>query len=109
MKKLILLFAILGTSCGSVKYYNSPISPRTEIVELTTDKNTNFVNANEWMVEVFNNAESVIQFSDKEAGIVKGKYIVFSGSQGRVVHYGYGITNTVGRLTRPFCYNHCKG
>jgi hypothetical protein len=28
------------------------------------------------MVETFNNAESVIQFSDKENGIVTGKYIM---------------------------------
>ncbi len=27
------------------------------------------------MVENFNNSESVIQFSDKKAGIIKGKYL----------------------------------
>jgi hypothetical protein len=31
------------------------------------------------MVATFNNAESVIQFTDKEAGIVKGKYIMKKG------------------------------
>ena len=39
----------------------------------------NFVRANEWMVETFNNAESVIQFTDKEAGIVEGRYVMQEG------------------------------
>jgi hypothetical protein len=28
-----------------------------------------------WFVDAFNNANSVIQFSDKESGVIKGKYI----------------------------------
>ncbi|TYP99016.1 hypothetical protein C7447_102334 [Tenacibaculum adriaticum] len=31
------------------------------------------------MVEAFGNAESVIQFVDKEAGIIKGKYMMYPG------------------------------
>jgi hypothetical protein len=82
MKKLLLIiivsFATL-TSCAigatSVKYLDSPPSKTKSIVN-TLDANSNYIKANEWMVETFNNAESVIQFTDKEAGIVKGKYIM---------------------------------
>ena len=45
-----------------------------------TSKDELFVRSNTWMVENFNNAESVIQFSDKEAGIVAGKYTFFTKS-----------------------------
>ena len=98
MKKLLLLFIAGGflTSCKPVQHLSAAIHPKTVEIELKTAKDVNYVNANEWMVEAFNNAESVIQFTDKEAGIVKGKYTVFSGNSGRLVHYGYGITNTVG-------------
>ncbi len=33
-----------------------------------------FVIANSWAVDTFVSAESVIEFSDKEAGMIKGKY-----------------------------------
>lgn len=36
-----------------------------------------FLKANTWMVETFNNAESVIQHSDKEAGAIIGKYLMY--------------------------------
>lgn len=39
-------------------------------------KNDLYVIANKWMVEKFNNAKSVVQFSDKEAGVVTGKYLI---------------------------------
>ena len=98
MKKILLIALLaLSASCGSVQYLKSPILPQQKAVMLETSKDVNFVNANEWMVETFNNAESVIQYSDKEAGIVKGKYSIFSASAGRTTYYGYGITNTVGK------------
>jgi hypothetical protein len=33
-----------------------------------------YIKVNVWFVDTFNNAESVIQFSDKNAGIIKGRY-----------------------------------
>lgn len=36
-----------------------------------------FVEANLWMIDIFNDAESVIQYSDKEAGVLKGRYVWF--------------------------------
>lgn len=50
----------------------------------STDKNTLYVRANNWMVDAFKNAESVIQFSDKESGSISGRYFlatVYHGEQ----------------------------
>lgn len=38
------------------------------------NKDELYTSANIWFVDIFNNAESVIQFSDKEAGKIAGKY-----------------------------------
>lgn len=35
-----------------------------------------FVKANDWMVDSFQNADSVIQFTDKESGSVSGRYLL---------------------------------
>lgn len=76
MKKyLLLLLGITIISCGAIPQVSGP-PPINKLVETNLNKDDNYVRANEWMVEAFNNAESVIQFSDKENGIVKGKYIL---------------------------------
>lgn len=77
---LILVFTFF--SCVSVKTLTYEGEPLTETIELNSSKNSNYVKANEWMVETFGNAESVIQFVDKEAGIIKGKYMMYQGQTG---------------------------
>jgi len=47
-----------------------------KIVQLEASKNELYIRANKWMVTNFNNAKSVIQFSDKEGGVVTGKYLM---------------------------------
>jgi len=76
----VLLFfsAILLHSCVSIKYQTPPPQISANF-ENEIDKNANYVLANEWLVETFNNAESVIQFADKESGLVKGKYVLRAG------------------------------
>lgn len=85
MKRLSILLAVVIVSMvlkscavGKTRTVNSP-PPMSSDVMNTHDKNTNFIKANEWMVENFNNALSVIQFTDKEAGIIKGKYLMKAG------------------------------
>jgi len=80
MKNLVvvLVLAITVSSCVSTAIVKSP-EAMSSIVLTEDDKDTNFIKANEWMVENFNNAESVIQFTDKEAGIIKGKYLMKAG------------------------------
>ena len=79
MKNIVLIFVVILissftlVSCAMKKYVNSP-PPKSKNIITKTNKNSNYIKANEWMINTFSNAESVIQFSDKEAGIIKGKY-----------------------------------
>ena len=76
---VLFVILILFMSCFASRIQIP--SPETEIknVETKSNKNSNFIKANEWMVQSFNDAKSVIQFKDKEAGIVKGKYLMKTG------------------------------
>ena len=81
MKKLISLILLTTMfSCGVSSKIIDTSPPVTKTILLKSNKNTNFVKANEWMVKEFFSAESVIQYTDKEAGIIKGKYAMFGGS-----------------------------
>lgn len=75
MKKILLLFLCVSiTSCGGYKTTTVSVPETSHQFEVDGQKNDLYVKANQWMVENFNNAKSVIQFSDKEAGIVSGRY-----------------------------------
>lgn len=67
-------------SCASIKPLSTPDAVNANISNSKTSAE-NYILANEWMVETFNNAESVIQFSDKDQGIVKGKYFLAKTTQ----------------------------
>lgn len=77
---MILLFlgTLIISSCVSVQTLTSPENV-VKTITVDSNHNSNYVKANEWMVNTFNDAESVIQFSDKEAGVVKGKYVMQAG------------------------------
>lgn len=74
MKKFILVLSIIIISCAPI--LDVKIQSVQKVVETTGSKNDLFVKANQWMVKTFNNAESVIQFSDKESGTITGKYML---------------------------------
>jgi hypothetical protein len=76
--RLTILLLITSTSCGGM-LTTTILYPeqKSKIVNIeNTNKSNLFVRANNWMVETFNDAESVIQFADKENGIVTGKYLM---------------------------------
>lgn len=79
MKKiLVLIFVIAISSC--VIHRTSPIDTNLRTYEKVIDlpeksKEDIFVLSNKWMVETFNSAQSVIEYSDKEAGTIMGKYV----------------------------------
>jgi hypothetical protein len=81
VKRLSFLILLITTFTSCVSSRTAITSPEaaTKNVDTQSDKNSNFIKANEWMVQTFNNAKSVIQFKDKEAGIVKGKYVMKEG------------------------------
>jgi hypothetical protein len=43
------------------------------------DKQQLYLRANDWMVSMFNDAESVVQYSDKEEGVIIGRYLFHGG------------------------------
>jgi hypothetical protein len=74
-----VLTALLLQSCATMTATDltperSTISEIVEIPGITKDDF--FVRANSWMVDNFVNAESVIEYTDKEAGVIKGKYVM---------------------------------
>lgn len=78
MKKLIFLSLILVSvltlqSCATLETIESQVTEKVVQLDGKTQDEL-YIRANTWMVEKFNNAESVIQFSDKPNGIVIGKY-----------------------------------
>ncbi|PHS53719.1 MAG: hypothetical protein COB01_03040 [Lutibacter sp.] len=81
MKKVLIIVVTLVTiySCGSIKSTTFPaadFSSEKVIENLNQPQTKLFVSANDWMVDTFNDAESVIQFTDKEEGTVIGKYLL---------------------------------
>ena len=76
MKKLILPGIVLFLLISCATYTPVQIDPVEYSFEVPKEKDDIFISANNWMVENFIDAKSVIQFSDKEAGVVTGKYLL---------------------------------
>jgi len=78
MKKTIpVSIAIIFFTVGMISCASSPVpqESKSEIVEVPGKSADNlFALANSWLIDTMNNAKSVIQFSDKSEGIIKGKY-----------------------------------
>jgi hypothetical protein len=79
MKSLILLFGIVLTiSCAPTQPVTLiPLEKGVEI-DVVGTKDELWVEANLHLVDVMNNPNYVIEFSDKEAGVIKGKYLIDS-------------------------------
>jgi hypothetical protein len=64
----------------------------SEIVDVTGSSVSDlYTRINLWFIDAFNSSESVIEFSDKEAGVIKGKYL-FRGNDGP---YPYDCQSTI--------------
>lgn len=68
------ILLLIVTSCSSIP--KIPLDDSYEkIIEVQgVSKDKLYIKTNAWFVEVFNSAESVIEFQDKEEGRVIGKY-----------------------------------
>lgn len=90
MKKIILFAAfatVLFQSCSGLQGVPVSMEPIEHQFQVDKNKNDLYVSANNWMAETFNSAKSVIQFTDKEAGVVTGKYLLKPGY--RYANYSY--------------------
>ncbi|UGU17719.1 DUF4468 domain-containing protein [Sinomicrobium kalidii] len=90
MKKQLLILFIIANVFGacSVKYIPVTMEPVEKTFEIDGSKEDLYVKANNWMAETFVSSKSVIQFADKEAGIVTGRYL-FKDFGGVNLYSGY--------------------
>ena len=82
MKNLFIILVIsmtFLTSCYTTKLipvqFDAPI---VETYDVIGTKDELFINANRWMISTFKDAKSVIQYSDKDQGVLMGKYILYN-------------------------------
>ena len=72
---LVLVFVVSGCAHMEKDMANEDAS-LVEVIELSgVSKDEIFVRANSWMVDTFVKADSVVEYSDKQAGLIKGKYV----------------------------------
>jgi len=78
MKKLLylILTGTLFISCTATRILVNFDEPIVRTFDVSGTKDELFINANRWMISVFRDARSVIQFSDKPGGILIGKYLL---------------------------------
>jgi len=88
MRKLIVVVSLLLVftlqACAMITTKSVPMV-RVVNVENTSKKEL-YVRANNWMVDTFNSAKSVVQFTDKESGTISGRYLL--GTIVRANEYG---------------------
>ena len=87
---IVSVVAFFSSSC--VGYQTISFEDNTGVIEifdsLSDSQDLLFIKANDWMVSTFNDATSVIEYSDKEAGVIIGKYKL----HGEINHGLYGAT-----------------
>ncbi len=77
MKNVVLIILVyLLCGCSMASMVTAP--PTESIIEVNGTKPELYERANEWMVKIFNNAKSIIQFQDKEEGTIIEKYLMHS-------------------------------
>jgi hypothetical protein len=82
MKTLIHILIATGImftmlSCGATQITFSESEYHVEVFEnLKGTQNELYLKANDWMIKQFRDATSVIQHSDKEEGVIIGKYLM---------------------------------
>jgi hypothetical protein len=81
VKKIVVILpllsvVLLGMLACVTTPTNVPQVDYSEIIDVSgMVKDDLFVKTNLWAIGYFNKADSVIEYSDKEAGIISGKYI----------------------------------
>mgnify|MGYP002620271209 CR=1 FL=1 len=73
--KLILLISLM-TSCAVPKSQFFEIDEVSKTITISESKDNVFVKSNLWLVDSFVSAKSVLQYSDKEAGVIAGKFTI---------------------------------
>ena len=78
MAAMLILALLMITSCASYMSKDELIT-REAIVDVPgATKDELYVKASSWMVDTFESAPDVVEYTDKEAGIIKGKYTIIT-------------------------------
>ena len=87
-----VLFLLIG--CGTVKM----IQIDEPVIKTYTDFNDSqddlFIKANGWMISMFKDASSVIEFTDKQEGVLIGKYLMKGEMKTSTSFYGSASIDT---------------
>jgi len=82
LSMLGLVFFILASCAMQTVTFTESENYVQVYEDVTGDKNSLYLKANDWMISNFNDATSVIQHSDKEEGVLIGKYLMSGTMQG---------------------------
>lgn len=85
--------SLILTGCAGTPINQEDLSYTVTIPATGKSKDELYVNANTWLVSTFNNADSVVQFSDKEAGKIAGKF--YAAETVGATFYGVRQTITI--------------
>jgi hypothetical protein len=89
--KLISLTAIVLFSCATTAITFTEAEHLAEVYDdVPGSQDQLYLKANSWMIATFNNAESVVQHNDKDAGVIIGKYLMSGGTSASM----YGTVDT---------------
>lgn len=88
LKKISLVaFVLLMQACAQYSTMTMGGASSSKVVDIPgSSQDKLFVRANNWMVDNFHEADSVIQFTDKESGTISGRYLM-----GVVTSNEYGL------------------
>jgi hypothetical protein len=67
-ENILFLICFGITSCIVQRQALDSSAPITKNIKSGTDKNSNFIRANEWMVETYNNAEVLLNLPIRKQG-----------------------------------------
>lgn len=84
---IILIIASLLPSCASTIHFADDEYYTGTYDDAAGTQDQLFLKANSWLVETFNSANSVVQHSDKQAGAIIGKCLLFGG-----INTGFGTS-----------------
>jgi hypothetical protein len=72
---IILVVGLVCVACATSQIDQNDAPPYISVVDIPgVSQDALYRRANSWFVDAFRSAESVIQYQDKDEGIIKGKY-----------------------------------
>lgn len=80
MKTRLLFITLLVSSCATMVTFSENEAVSHVFDDTPGSQDELYLKANSWMIETFNNAESVVQHNDKEQGVIIGKYLLHGSS-----------------------------